>query len=241
MLVTILNGSLSSGQASAESKARPLRCAAKTYKTPPPTPMPPTALAPASASPTPYLRPALRLAAALGLALAAAHATAGPSDGAMGLYLQGGHNFKHGTDTDTVFIGGILPFGGSRTFLGSEMTTYVDAFIGELRGPDIANRNRSYTQLGVLAVGRFRFSEGRSPLFAEAGAGGSYLSDIYTKPDGRIQASRANFVLRFGVGASFGERQQHEVTLSYQHFSNAGLKKPNPGEDLLQARYAYRF
>jgi lipid A 3-O-deacylase len=26
-----------------------------------------------------------------------------------------------------------------------------------------------------------------------------------------------------------------------QHFSNAGIKKPNPGETFLRLRYAYRF
>jgi len=44
-----------------------------------------------------------------------------------------------------------------------------------------------------------------------------------------------------GVGFNFGEQRQQEVALRLQHFSNAGLHNPNPGENFLEVRYAWRF
>jgi lipid A 3-O-deacylase len=43
------------------------------------------------------------------------------------------------------------------------------------------------------------------------------------------------------VGRSFGAVRQHQVSLRVQHFSNAGIKKPNPGENFVQLRHAWRF
>ena len=82
--------------------------------------------------------------------------------------------------------------------------------------------------------------------FDRNGLGLSYLDGTYSKPSpgkpqGRVFGSRLNFAARLGVGRSFGEQGRHEVSLNYQHFSNAGLKRPNPGEDFLQLRYAYKF
>ena len=40
---------------------------------------------------------------------------------------------------------------------------------------------------------------------------------------------------------SFGARGEHEVSLRLQHFSNAGIKHPNPGETFVRLRYVRRF
>ena len=44
-----------------------------------------------------------------------------------------------------------------------------------------------------------------------------------------------------GGGRNFGARQEHELVLRVEHFSNAGIKHPNPGENFAQLRYTYRF
>ncbi len=43
------------------------------------------------------------------------------------------------------------------------------------------------------------------------------------------------------AGWQFGPRRDHELTLRIQHFSNAGIRHPNPGENFVQLRYARRF
>lgn len=175
---------------------------------------------------------------------APAHAA---GDDNPGIYLQGGHNVANGTDTRNVFIGGTVPFGGHH--FGGALTTYADAYVGAWRGPlpnDVDKK--TYHQIAALAVARWRFDGGRSPWFTDAGAGLSYLDAQYAKPGGtfdgrpgRVFGSRWNFALRAGVGRSFGDDGRHEVSLNYQHYSNAGIKRPNPGEDFIQLRYAYKF
>ena len=43
------------------------------------------------------------------------------------------------------------------------------------------------------------------------------------------------------MGISLGGHGEHEVGLRVQHFSNADIRLPNPGETFLRVRYAYRF
>ncbi|WP_280151352.1 acyloxyacyl hydrolase [Piscinibacter sp. XHJ-5] len=53
-------------------------------------------------------------------------------------------------------------------------------------------------------------------------------------------ARRLSTVFNFGdhvaLGHRFGEQQRHELAFRIQHFSNAGLRKPNPGENFVQVR-----
>ncbi|KAF1044270.1 acyloxyacyl hydrolase [Xylophilus sp.] len=188
------------------------------------------------------------LAFGLLIALGAGDAAAsGRADERPGIYVQGGENVVNGHDTQNVFIGGTLPF-GDRHANGS-LTYYGDAYLGAWHGrlPD-GIHDKTYHQIAALAVARWRFDHGNSPWFADAGAGVSYLDGIYAKPGkvfdgrpGRYFGSRWNFALRLGAGYSFGQDGQHEVSLNYAHFSDAGLKRPNPGEDFIQLRYAYKF
>ena len=50
-----------------------------------------------------------------------------------------------------------------------------------------------------------------------------------------------NFGDHLAVGRSFGVQREHELALRVQHFSNGGIKEPNPGETFLQLRYVYRL
>ena len=62
----------------------------------------------------------------------------------------------------------------------------------------------------------------------------------YTTPD-RGFSTRFNFVSQLGVGRSFGNDGRHELSVRVQHHSNGGIRSPNPGEDFVQLRYAYRY
>jgi len=56
---------------------------------------------------------------------------------------------------------------------------------------------------------------------------------------GRDLSTRFQFGSHLGVGILI--QKSHRLGIRYSHYSNAGIKKPNPGLDLLQVAYTYRF
>ena len=73
-----------------------------------------------------------------------------------------------------------------------------------------------------------------------AGVGLTATSSVYQTRQKHFSTS-FNFGTHLAIGRSFGERREHEVSLRIEHFSNAGIKHPNPGENFVQLRYARRF
>lgn len=96
------------------------------------------------------------------------------------------------------------------------------------------------TQFAVKPVLRYRPNDGTSPWFAEAGIGLTATNRVY-RTDRKMFSSRFDFGDHLALGRSFGDAGRHEVALRIEHFSNGGLREPNPGETFLQLRYAYRF
>jgi len=96
------------------------------------------------------------------------------------------------------------------------------------------------TQVGIVPLLRYRWDQGRSPWFVEAGIGLTVLDGLYRAED-KAFSTRFNFADVLGVGRSFGVQGRHELGLRFTHVSNGGLKKPNPGENLVQVRYARAF
>jgi hypothetical protein len=74
----------------------------------------------------------------------------------------------------------------------------------------------------------------------EGGVGITFTTTLYETERKRFSTS-FNFGDHIAVGRNFGERREHEISLRIEHFSNAGIKHPNPGENFLQIRYSYRF
>lgn len=95
-------------------------------------------------------------------------------------------------------------------------------------------------QVGVVPLLRYRGADGASPWFAEGGIGLVYMSRLFEIPRKRF-STRLNFADTVGLGRSFGERRQHEVSLRLTHFSNGGMKHPNPGQNVVGLKYAYLF
>lgn len=173
--------------------------------------------------------------AALWLATATlAQAQAAPQG--LGLYLEAGQARHHGATTDALTLGVRAPTGIQ--FFEGRLSLAVDAYASRWHADALPGERDSFTQLGLVPMLRWRFDEGRSPWFVEGGVGASYLLDTYrtrTKEFGW----RWNFSDHLGVGLSFGEHRRHELGVYLKHVSNAGLKKPNPGETFYQLRYTY--
>jgi len=180
---------------------------------------------------------ALLCAGLLSLSLAASAF----ADRDVGLYIEGGDASHGSTSTRSVTLGAIGPWTPRQSVQGGAVSFYWDLFVSQWRAPLPSGvDHRSYTQLGALAGWRYRFDEGASPWFVEAGIGGTVLNDLYQSPDRRF-STRFQFTEQLAFGRNFGTKGEHELSLRLQHFSNADIKKPNPGENFVRVRYLYRF
>lgn len=162
-------------------------------------------------------------------------------DRSVGIYAEGGRAPHGDTGTDSLTLGVIVPFSPRQTVQGGAVSFYWDFFLSQWRAPvPDDSRDRSYTQIGVIGNWRYRFDKGASPWFVEAGLGGTVLDSIYHTPN-RLFSTRFQFTEQIGLGRSFGANGEHELSVRLQHFSNANIKRPNPGENFVRVRYTYRF
>ncbi|WP_280155847.1 acyloxyacyl hydrolase [Piscinibacter sp. XHJ-5] len=125
--------------------------------------------------------------------------------------------------------------------LGPRWSMYVEASVSrwQSRGGYPAETG-ILTQLALIPVFRYRLDEGRSRWFLEGGIGATVTSSVYRGGESRFSTS-FNFGDHAGVGYSFGERRNNELVLRVEHFSNAGIKHPNPGKNFLELRYVRHF
>lgn len=125
--------------------------------------------------------------------------------------------------------------------LGGEFSASTE-LVGTLLQADrrVGTGQRTYAQLGLVPMLRYRFSDGRSPWFVEGGIGVSVMDRRLSNPE-KEQGSTWNFSDNIAVGRSFGARNEHELSLRGQHSSNAGIQKPNPGFNQVFVRYTKRF
>lgn len=131
---------------------------------------------------------------------------------------------------------------GSQRMLGpGQLSGYLEASLSQWRYERGISLGRGHlTHLGLTPVFRWRLDSGDSPWFMEAGVGLSLTSALYQTESKRF-STRFNFGTHLGVGRNFGDRREHELALRIEHFSNAGIKHPNPGENFVQIRYSFRY
>ena len=153
------------------------------------------------------------------------------------IYLQYG-TAEHNTDSWT---GGVmLPWNWSYALGSGRMTGYWDLSVSRWSA-DYQGGNRSTWVLGAQPTLRWRPSQGQSPWFLQAGLGVSYAINHRFITDHKEFSTRYNFASHIGIGYLFGEQLKNEISLRLEHQSNAGIKRPNPGENFLQLRYARHF
>lgn len=75
--------------------------------------------------------------------------------------------------------------------------------------------------------------------FLEGGSGVNFFSQTHLG-DKRISTS-LQFGSFVGFGVRFGKNERYEIGYRQIHFSNANIKRPNPGLDFDELRLAYRF
>lgn len=183
----------------------------------------------------------LRLAsAALWLALASLPAAAQVMDANRGIYGQTGLTTHSTRSSSATTIGLVTPAQWHTDWWNGKLSSYGDVFLSDWRAPAIGGGTSSYRQIGVMPVLRYRPNDGGSAWFVDAGLGLSYLDRIYATPD-RTFSTRLNFFESFRLGRTIGAQGRYELAVQLQHFSNAGIREPNPGETFIQLRFAARF
>ncbi len=81
---------------------------------------------------------------------------------------------------------------------------------------------------------------GSSGPFAEIGAGAHLLTRAHIS-DTKVFSSAFQFGDRVAVGYRFGDALDSELAVRFQHYSNAGIKEPNPGINYYLLQYSARF
>jgi lipid A 3-O-deacylase len=172
----------------------------------------------------------LCLAAALGAGTA--HADWRP----RGMFLEGGVT-DHGSLSATV--GGLWLWGWHHESALGDVTGISELWVSHWSARERDGR-QGFTQVGIQPLLRLRFDGGRSPWFMEGGVGLSFTDTLY-RTEGKQFSTQFNFIDSIGAGRSLGADRKREVSVRVTHFSNARIKRPNPGENFLQLRYAVRF
>lgn len=154
-----------------------------------------------------------------------------------GWYAQLGH--AH--DTDAAIIGATWPWQREWPLGTGILTGYWELSLGRWNSHEPAGNQHAWvSQFGVTPVFRYRGEHGSSPWFAELGIGANVITPAYRGNNKRFQ-TRFNFGDHIAVGWSYGAHRRYELSLRYEHFSNAGIERPNPGEEFIQLRHAWRF
>ncbi len=153
------------------------------------------------------------------------------------LYLQSGVA-EHGAKALTV--GSTIPMGWKTYWWGHAVTTHWDLSLA-LWNAERENGagHRNVAVLGLKPTLRFH-SKSPYPWFVEAGIGGYVSNHLYESRDKRFSTA-LNFGTHVGVGYFTGRKRENEWMLRLEHVSNASIKRPNPGENFIQLRYARHF
>lgn len=93
--------------------------------------------------------------------------------------------------------------------------------------------------IGFTPIFRIQGS-GRSGAFAEIGAGMHLLSRTHIS-DSKVFSTAFQFGDRIAAGYRFGDPFDSELAVRFQHYSNAGIKEPNPGINFYMLQYSGRF
>lgn len=139
-------------------------------------------------------------------------------------------------ETSTVTLG--LQWDWHRAWRPGEdslVSAYGELSVGHWRADEGGGR-AIVTQIGFTPVFRYWRSGSKAGWFLEGAVGVNVLTPVY-----RTRHKRFSTAFNFGDHVAFGYRTPGasgwEWSLRLQHFSNAGIEHPNPGENFVQLRW----
>lgn len=122
---------------------------------------------------------------------------------------------------------------------GWQLNLDVELALAHWNAKSGTNR-RNLFEAGVSPMFRLEYRGWSVVPYLEAGIGVRGLSHTSVSDEHRFSTA-FQFADTIGVGVSMGDRQQFALGYRFQHISNAGIKRPNPGVDFSQVYLRYRF
>jgi hypothetical protein len=175
----------------------------------------------------------------LTLLSATAHATSlGQIVTPSGVFAQAGFGENN---TNAYVIGAVWNWQWQKQYGVGTVTGFSEASFGRWATDSGGVKGSAWaTQIGLTPVIRLRPAAFEQPWFIEIGVGANVILPIYRSEEKRF-STEFNFGDHLSVGRQFGAGNRQEWAVRIQHFSNAGIKHPNPGENFLQLRYTYHY
>jgi len=171
---------------------------------------------------------------ASGATARAATADRSPTLAPVNAFVQAGYGDQH-TDAYVVGLTWYLPW--HFDFSIGTLAAYAEASIGRWHTEGAHAGTTAWpTQVGAAPVLRL-YPSVAPHWFAEIGVGPNYIVPLFHSGEKRF-STEFNFGDHIAVGRRFGAA---EVSLRIEHFSNAGIDHPNPGENFFQVRVAHRL
>jgi lipid A 3-O-deacylase len=143
-------------------------------------------------------------------------------------------------EAQMLVLGATWEWDWHRDYSIGRMTGYWEGSFGRWNSDGLQSGDAWVTQLGITPVLRLHPHAWGGGWFVEMGIGANLLLPVYQSRSKRFSTT-FNFGDHLAIGRRFGQNDRHEVALRIQHFSNAGIREPNPGEDFVQIRYSRRF
>lgn len=192
------------------------------------------------AAAAPQRRAAAALALAAWLAPAAVHTQPeGPSTARFYADMGVTAGSEH---TEVASIGLLLPVRASGWLArnAGPMSLHGDVSLGAWRASRMEGGHRTFAHLAGLLLWRHAIGGEGSRWFMDLGLGAAVFDRVYAAGTERFSTA-FQFTEALGLGHRFGQDGAYEVSLRARHVSNASIKKPNPGANLVLLRLSARF
>lgn len=185
--------------------------------------------------------------AALTLASVTAHAADEPSKPARSPWFPDHAFVQAGVSDDKTRIAlvGVQWHWSKRWAIGSRFaaSAYSEISAGRwLTKPDGVRAAAWVSSVSLVPVLRVMERDGDGWYF-DIGVGPSYSDVLYRSSD-RAFSTRFNFRNEVGIGYHWPSNtpySPHDLSLRFEHYSNGGIRNPNPGIDIVSLRYTWRF
>lgn len=144
-------------------------------------------------------------------------------------------------DSTHTLIAGFQWLGERRLGVGEAATArlYLEIAAGRWQSGRPGERGSWWvSQVTLAPAARIEFAS--SPIYVDAGVGPSWVAPLYQNDRKRF-STKFNFRSHIAVGARLPGPVEHDLSLRLEHFSNAGIRRPNPGVNLFAVRYTRQF
>ncbi|NML15874.1 acyloxyacyl hydrolase [Azohydromonas caseinilytica] len=140
--------------------------------------------------------------------------------------------YGHQEDTRSVTLGLNWDWSWSRPLGGGLLGGYHELALGRWRA-DVPEGHENFTQLGYTPVLRWWGAGEPRGWFLEGGIGLNVVTPRFRTLSKHVGS---NFTFGDHLGVGWRSSGGTELSLRFQHFSNAGLAEPNPAVDFVQLR-----